>query len=1112
MKIRTLTLVALVGCTAGNKDLLETQELQRALPPGAVLAPGYQVREMTTPGFAPRGTHFDAFSSDLYTIEEIAGGPNVLHRKMMGGMWHVHEEDIGDALTLQPVSTGEIMLGSPNGGVQRLNVGHDAALDDAQAVAIDWGGPGPYPLYGFDEGGIESMDMFALGDIGVVSPRAAPDFDALFGVPPFGGFAFAPPTFHVDLETPVDLAIGDRTYMIDTGDDTVTPAQPQDAFTTGRVLVRNPNQWDLVGAPAMDHPVAIAFDHSSGALVIADAGAGVIWRMGTDGSNAVALLTGLSLPMDHYASLDVGFDGAIVVTTATDVIVIEPSADCDMAFNGAPPEDDCDNNGMLDSCDLDAGAPDCNDNDIVDMCEVGPGAIHPAPDCDGNLIPDACDVQSPAFDCDANGLVDWCETDPANATAVDCNQDRTPDTCQVGDPVYDCDNDGLIDVCDPGDDCNGNAIPDMCDAMADPSLDCDGNLALDACELGEGVGDCDSNGLFDACEVLQGTADCNGDLFHDACAVCSPIDLIVVIDNSLSMSDSAGVCAGLATLRTDLIGAGMDLSMTVRVIGNDGERVYPCSVGSVEDEYSPIVSVVPPITFGNRCDAGNQVTEDWLRAVGVVARNHDAWRPGASRFILPMSDEGPICGGPAEPGPAETAQDVDMIAPVVTALLNAGDITLLGALNEDMVGDWIVNAQSVVLDLGSGASASLTVPAFSDIIEDSCRRILDCDLNGSVDVCELDGATDPDGDGILEVCDSCPGVDNHIDSDGDGIGDGFEDFDGDGRPDLCDPCVADPNHVDGDGDGIPDDTDGDGVPDSCDRCPEVHADVDNDGDGVPDELQDSDFDSIPDACDVCPNVHIITDNNGDGIPDALQDVDGDGVADACDTCLQGPNVDSDGDGFADPCDPCPNEPGDPGRPCLGDGAVSCVGPAGETSDGDFDGICDSIDACPGEFFGCVFPICPDTNSNGVCDEAELPLFCPDFDSDGICDGEEAGCHADADNDGICDSADFHLSVGATYVGQDVFVVVERAAPGSRVIIEVSQQVMPGSRCYNATACLDVSNGEVVLDLIVGPDGRAVGSYSVPADLSPGELLAWQAAWIDGVDGDVTPLIIEPVAP
>jgi len=107
---------------------------------------------------------------------------------------------------------------------------------------------------------------------------------------------------------------------------------------------------------------------------------------------------------------------------------------------------------------------------------------------------------------------------------------------------------------------------------------------------------------------------------------------------------------------------------------------------------------------------------------------------------------------------------------------------------------------------------------------------------------------DPDGDGVVEVCDNCPNVANadQLDSDGDGRGDACDvcpmdaedDFDGDGLcadedPDPFNPPPACSDGLDNDGDGFVDLADpGCAAANGKKEDPECNDGVDNDGDGA----------------------------------------------------------------------------------------------------------------------------------------------------------------------------------------------------------------------------------------------------------------------------------------
>ena len=70
--------------------------------------------------------------------------------------------------------------------------------------------------------------------------------------------------------------------------------------------------------------------------------------------------------------------------------------------------DDCDNNSVIDSCELSSGsAADCNHNGAIDACDIEGGS---AADCDGDGIPNSCEISGgQTTDLNGNGLPDNCE-------------------------------------------------------------------------------------------------------------------------------------------------------------------------------------------------------------------------------------------------------------------------------------------------------------------------------------------------------------------------------------------------------------------------------------------------------------------------------------------------------------------------------------------------------------------------------------------------------------------------------------------------------------------------------------------------------------------------------
>ena len=175
---------------------------------------------------------------------------------------------------------------------------------------------------------------------------------------------------------------------------------------------------------------------------------------------------------------------------------------------------------------------------------------------------------------------------------------------------------------------------------------------------------------------------------------------------------------------------------------------------------------------------------------------------------------------------------------------------------------------------GRDLTPSTYIEAWSDLCPETNALPWDRDGDGCID--------DSDQDGVLDPTDECPGHDDAVDTDEDGIIDGcdpFVDADEDGVEDSIDVCLGHDDAID---------LDQDATPDGCDEL------IDNDGDGVAndedqceghDDGLDEDNDTTPDACDA------LIDNDGDGVAngedqceghdDAL-DVDEDETPDGCD--------------------------------------------------------------------------------------------------------------------------------------------------------------------------------------------------------------------------------------
>ena len=184
-----------------------------------------------------------------------------------------------------------------------------------------------------------------------------------------------------------------------------------------------------------------------------------------------------------------------------------------------------------------AAQPDCNDNGILDICDISLGGG--STDANGNGIPDECACRNEDVNCD--GYVDSGDLatirNPGNWLLLCTNLSHPRTDVNRDGMVNDLDYDacrepgvwytgtGEVCECDIPDcvvtpDCNSNGIPDSWDIHQGTSLDCNTNGIPDECDIAYGTStDCDTNGVPDDCQW-----DCNGDGIYDACEIAMGMD------------------------------------------------------------------------------------------------------------------------------------------------------------------------------------------------------------------------------------------------------------------------------------------------------------------------------------------------------------------------------------------------------------------------------------------------------------------------------------------------------------------------------------------------------------------------------------------------------------
>ena len=261
------------------------------------------------------------------------------------------------------------------------------------------------------------------------------------------------------------------------------------------------------------------------------------------------------------------------------------------------------------------------------------------------------------------------------------------------------------------------------------------------------------------------------------------------------------------------------------------------------------------------------------------------------------------------------------------------------------------------------------VPAFVDANGDNISDAFDADVDGVINIQDLDS----DNDAISDIAEA-----GGVDTNGDGRVDGlFTDTDLDGLHDTYDANNG--------GDAIANrDTDADGVPN--------YRDLDSDNDGIPDVVE-----AFGDDGNNTGTIDFYFDSDGDGFSnDQDGDSDNDGTAENTANALIITGTDGDSDGVPDTY-PRANQDAN-GLPNAYD------------MDSDNDGILDVREA------GFT-----DANSDGVVDgtlgadgwsdavDALPPLILPD--TDGFATGRPNYLDLDSDDDGIVDNIEGQSTTG-----------------------------------------------------------------------------------------------------
>ncbi len=536
------------------------------------------------------------------------------------------------------------------------------------------------------------------------------------------------------------------------------------------------------------------------------------------------------------------------------------------------------------------------------------------------------------------------------ALAIECNPNNCPpDGCQV-----------------TGNDCQPNDVDDDVDIAGGTSQDCNGNRIPDECELAECV--------IDVVFLL----DTSNSVELEMPAMCD------AIEHALDQVETEGICVRSEKLA---LVPGQDVPCTESF----------CCEGNAYYEYGAVACEYFDVEAQDCGGCGDGSCEDWAPATAVVAAEKD-WTPGP-RIIVPISDEGPRCGGGPQIYPPDPIDDADCVAihhaiPAVwdNRVIVAPVVPLGGAVetlarklaNGGAPGGQVFDISDI--NLGTkladfirgtcpGDCNSNNVPDDCDI-DDGLSR--DCDKNRIPDACQDSPDCQDPPNGVADACDISCGVSGGPCNVG-GCGNST-DCDNNCVPDECDDPV---------------DCNNNGVQDSCDIDDGTSLDC---GGGEASDcctVRDNEMGCDdpfceggicvfkPSCCEqawtrACVNLAAnycspLCNPLPNGIPDECQaelgpDCDGDGVPDACEL-----HCGATGGGCGQP--PGCGEESDCNQNCVPDECESqndcqpngvqdiCDIAAGTSEDCNANDVPDECDISG--------PTSEDCNINGVADECEV---------------------------------------------------------------------------------------------------------------------------------------------
>lgn len=567
--------------------------------------------------------------------------------------------------------------------------------------------------------------------------------------------------------------------------------------------------------------------------------------------------------------------------------------DADGTAEVVPGNVDADRDGLDDNFDNDIADPDPTNGQVpTDFPDAqSPGGDQDwrqGFDNDGDGILDVNDIDDDndgildtvegSGDTDGDGVPDWFDLDSDN--------DGIPDIVEAGGADADLDGDGEVDY--PGfdsstmTDADNNGLEDRFDANPLPDEDSDNDGIENRLDL-----DSDNDGLPDVIEA--GGTDVDGDGRIDNYA---DID-VDGFDNSVDTNDNSqlgaldgGTPYPYPNSDSDTIDNWLDIDSD-----NDGITDVTEAGGTDADGDGRIDGFTDADMdgFADSVDSDDSTTPTALDGTGTPLPNDDLDTDGNPNYIDIDSDNDGL------PDNIEAQPTVGYIQPTGTFALNGLDTAYAtGLIPEDTDGDLTPDYldsdsdNDLIDDVTEGGRGTLTnVDTDGDGLDDGFEGANTndpTDVNDEID----DPSTLPDVQLPGGDVDYREGIISTLDTDGDGVLDEQEIADGTDPNNPCDFVIASITEVQSG----------------------AYRLADCDGDGVTNETEILDGTNPEDPCDfVAANIteaqtgdYLISDCDGDGVTNGTEIGDGTDPEDPCDYIATSVTLDRSGDWLLADCD------------------------------------------------------------------------------------------------------------------------------------------------------------------------------------------------------------------